>query len=86
MSKIQVLGTSCSKCERLMENARQAVRELGSDDVVVKVRDIVEMLEMTPSALPALAIDGRVVSSGVVLKPESIRRLIETYSTAGAKS
>lgn len=76
MSKIQVLGTSCSKCERLMANAQQAVRELGTDDVVVKVRDIVEMLEMTPSALPALAIDGKVVSSGVVLKADEIKNFL----------
>lgn len=85
MSKIQILGTGCSKCARLTENARQAVEEMGTDDEVVKIRDIVEMLEMSPSALPALAIDGKVVSSGVVLKPDSIRRLIESYSSAGAK-
>lgn len=86
MSKIQILGTGCSKCDRLTANARQAVEEMGTGDEVVKVRDIVEMLEMTPSALPALAIDGKVVSSGVVLKPDEIKGLIQAQAAGGARS
>lgn len=86
MSKIQILGTGCSKCDRLAENARQAVQEMRTGDEVVKVRDIVEMLEMTPSALPALAIDGKVVSSGIVLKPGEIKTLILSQASGGSGS
>ncbi len=80
MATIEVLGTSCGKCDRLLHNVHEAVKELGTGDKVEKIRDISRMLDLSPSALPALAIDGKVVSSGVVLKTQEIKRLIETRS------
>ena len=37
--RIEILGTGCPKCERLAENAQQAVSELGMDAEIVKVTD-----------------------------------------------
>lgn len=76
MRKVQILGTGCNKCQVLYENARTAVEQTGADCEVVKVTDIVEMLSFHALGLPALAIDGKVRSSGRVLSPDEIKSLL----------
>lgn len=77
MAKVQVLGTGCSKCGYLLKNAETAVDERQAGDSVEKVDDIMQVLEFNPSALPALAIDGKVVSAGTLPSPAEIKQLIE---------
>ncbi|MCA9157642.1 MAG: thioredoxin family protein [Planctomycetales bacterium] len=64
MAKVQVLGTGCSRYGYLLKNAQAAASERQSGDTVEKIDDIMQVLEFNPSALPALAIDGKVVSVG----------------------
>ena len=71
--KIQILGMGCSKCKYLQRAAEQAVRESGITATVEKITDISEMLEFSPMALPALAVDGEVKSAGQVLSAEQIK-------------
>ncbi len=79
MKTIQVLGTGCAKCTRLAANAEQAVRESGIEGQVVKVREIAEMLAFEAvSALPALAVDGKVRSCGRVLSVPQIREILRS--------
>jgi hypothetical protein len=40
MSRVQILGTGCAKCEKLADRARQALEQLGSSAELVKVQDI----------------------------------------------
>jgi len=77
MAKVQVLGTGCSKCGYLLKNAEAAAQERQAGDVVEKVDDIMQVLEFNPPALPALAIDGKVVTAGTVPSPTEIKQLIE---------
>jgi len=85
MVTIQVLGTGCRRCGHLATNAQQAVQDAGRNDVVEKITDIVKILDFAPMALPALAINGRVVTAGTLPSPEQIRHFIETSTeSAGA--
>ncbi|RPI89338.1 MAG: thioredoxin family protein [Planctomycetaceae bacterium] len=77
MAKIQILGTGCSKCGYLAANAESAVRESGRSDLIEKVTDIIKILEFAPSALPALAIDGRVVTAGTLPTPAQIKQFLD---------
>jgi len=86
MATIQILGTGCSKCTHLQKNAEQAVKDLGRDDTVEKISDIVRMLEFSPSALPALAIDGKVITSGMLPTSAQIQELITAHSTKESHS
>ncbi|MEX0819000.1 MAG: thioredoxin family protein [Pirellulaceae bacterium] len=86
MALIQVLGTGCSKCQVLATNAERAVRESQRDDVLEKVVDIVKILEFSPAALPALAIDGHVVSSGVLPTPDEICALLAASTEKKGRS
>lgn len=77
MAKVQVLGTGCTKCAYLLKNAQDAVDQRQAGDTVEKVDDIMQVLEFNPAALPALAINGKVVAAGTLPSPSEIKQLIE---------
>lgn len=72
MMKVQILGTGCDKCRKLTENAKNAAAAVGFGCTVEKIEDLDRILEMGAMITPALAIDGKIVSSGRVLSPEAI--------------
>ena len=76
MKKIQILGTGCPKCKKLAENAEVAAKELGLEYELVKVTDINEITKFGVMMTPALAVDGEVKSSGKVLSPDDIKRVL----------
>ena len=76
MKLIQVLGTGCAKCAKLKENADKAVRELGIEASVEKVKDINEITGFGVMMTPALAIDGEVKAVGKVSSPDEIKQLL----------
>ena len=74
--KIEILGTGCAKCTRLFENAKQAVAEANLEAEVVKIQDINEITNFGVMITPALAIDGKVKSTGKLLSSEEIKNLL----------
>ena len=74
--KIQILGGGCPKCQKLAENARAAVSEIGLDAEIEKVTDTDRIMDMGVMITPALAVDGVVKSTGKVLEKNEIVRLI----------
>jgi small redox-active disulfide protein 2 len=84
MATLEVLGMGCGSCVGLLKNAEEAVRQIGRGDSVVKVTDYDRILALDPWALPALAIDGKVVVAGRIATPGEIREwLLPSLSTAG---
>jgi small redox-active disulfide protein 2 len=77
MKLIQVLGTGCPKCEKLKNNAEEAVRLSGADARVEKITDIMKITSFGVMVTPALAIDGKVKAAGKVLSAEDIKKLLE---------
>lgn len=76
MHTIQILGSCCRRCDALYESAKQAASASGIDCQVEKITDVAKMLDFDLIALPALVIDGKVVSTGTLLTPEEIVRLL----------
>ena len=72
MKKIQVFGTGCPKCQKLEENAKVAVKQLGIQAEVEKVKDLNKIAEAGVMMTPALAIDGKVMVSQKVASVEEI--------------
>jgi small redox-active disulfide protein 2 len=60
----------------LAENAATAVRELGIDGEIVKVRDLREIMTFGVMMTPALAVDGEVKATGKVLTSEQIKEFL----------
>ena len=50
--------------------------QLGLDAVVNKEEDIMKIMEYNVMALPAIAIDGKVVAKGRVLNVDQIKALV----------
>lgn len=75
---ITVYGPGCKKCKQLKENAEAAIGMAGSDAVLDYVTDMAALSEAGIMSTPALAVDGTIVSSGRVLKPADIAKLIRT--------
>ena len=74
--KIQILGSGCPKCKTLATNAEKAIQELGIAVEIEKVTDIKEIMAFGVMQTPALALDGVVKSSGRLLSPEQIKKLV----------
>lgn len=70
--KIQILGTGCTKCNLLEQQAREAAAVLGPDCLVEKITDLDTIQDMGVMITPALAIDGEVKSTGKVLNKQQI--------------
>lgn len=76
MKEIKVLGTGCSKCTTLYDNVKSAVAELGIDATVEKEQDIMKIMEYNVMSIPALVVDGSVLSTGKVLTIEEVKKLL----------
>ncbi len=75
--KIQILGAGCAKCNKLLDNAAQAVSEAGIDCEIEKVTDLQEIMNFGVMTTPALVIDGEVKSAGKVVKPDEIKAMLK---------
>jgi small redox-active disulfide protein 2 len=76
MKKIQILGTGCSKCKKLAENAEAAAKELGIEFEIEKVTGINEIMKFGVMVTPALAVDGEVKVVGKVPSPDEINQML----------
>lgn len=74
---IKILGTGCDKCDKLEENVKEAVKELGIEASVEKIEDLLEIVKYGVMTSPTLVIDEKTVSTGKVLKVKKIKELIE---------
>ena len=76
MTKIEVVGTGCAKCKRLLANAGQAVKDLKITADVIKVDDIDEIVNRGIMMTPALFINGKVVAEGRVPDVNEIKSML----------
>lgn len=75
--EIKVLGTGCGACKALYETTKQAVTELGLDATVIKEEDLMNIMSYNVMQLPALVVDGKVVSKGKKLSLTEIKGLLK---------
>lgn len=64
MKKIEVLGTGCAKCNKLLAETEAAARDAGISVPVTKIEAIEEIMQRGVMTTPALVIDGRIMCSG----------------------
>ena len=75
--KIEILGTGCTKCKTLEENAKLAIAKISGFHELKKVEDLVEIMNYGVMSTPALVVDGKVKSSGKTLTPNEIIELLK---------
>ena len=74
--EIKVLGTGCASCKALYTAVIQAVSETGIEAKVVKVEELTEIMKYNVMSMPALVIDGKVVSSGRKPTVSEVKKLL----------
>lgn len=73
MTKVQILGTGCPKCQQTAENAKAAAEAAGLQIELIKVDKPADIAKFGVMFTPALAIDGDVKVSGRVPEVEEIK-------------
>jgi small redox-active disulfide protein 2 len=74
--KIEILGTGCSKCAALENNAKMAIGKIGGFHSVIKVDDPIKIMEYGVMSTPGLVVDGEVKSTGKLLEVDEIVKLL----------
>ena len=76
-SRIKVLGSGCAKCNQLEAATKAALEQLGMDTTIDHVTDFAQIASYGVMTTPALMIDGKVVSTGKVLKTEEVKAMLQ---------
>ena len=79
VTKIIVLGSGCKACHQLYDNTLKAVEGMGVE--VEYVTDLQKIMEYGVMSMPALVVNGKLVSSGKTLKPAEIKKIIGKNGT-----
>jgi len=74
--KIEILGTGCAKCRRMLANVQDAVKELGVPAEIVKVEDITEIMNRGVMLTPALIVDGEARVVGRVPRVDEVKEIL----------
>ncbi len=74
---IKILGAGCSKCDTLEKLILKVVRENHFNAEIVKVGDIMQIMNYHILSTPALVINEKVAVSGRVPSESEIKSLIE---------
>lgn len=77
---IKVLGAGCKSCHEMYENAKSAVKALGLSIEVEYVTDMQKVMEYGVMSMPAIVVNGKVVSQGKVLKSADVEKLLHKLS------
>lgn len=80
-SGIKVLGGGCAKCNALEAAVHDALNELGMDIAIEHVKDFAQIATYGVMSTPALAINGKVVSYGKVLKKDEVLSILKKIYT-----
>lgn len=74
--KIQILGTGCDKCDKMMDRLNQIKRDGQYDFELEKVEDLLQIMSYGVMTTPGLVIDGRLISQGKVYTAEKLNELL----------
>lgn len=73
---IKILGTGCKNCKTLEANTKKAIEELGIHAKIEKIEDIQNIMAYGVMSTPAIVVDEKVKSTGRVLKPGDIKKVL----------
>jgi small redox-active disulfide protein 2 len=75
---IKILGSGCPNCQKLENNAKKAIEELGLTDVQMEhIYEINKIIEYGVMATPAIIIDEKVKAAGRIPDVEEIKKWLK---------
>lgn len=74
---IKVIGTGCEKCDQLYANVQAVLKKTGCVAEVEKIEDLMEIVKLGVMTSPSVMIDGKLVVSGRVAKPDELAKIMK---------
>jgi len=72
MVNVKILGSGCKKCKDLEKKVKEIIEVNGLNVKVEKITDINRMMDYKILMTPALVVNEKVVSTGVIPKETQI--------------
>ncbi len=69
---VKVLGSGCAKCNKLYEKVKEVAQSNNIDAEIIKETDIQEIMKYKVMMTPAVVVNEKVKSYGVIPKDEQI--------------
>jgi small redox-active disulfide protein 2 len=82
-STIKVLGSGCNNCKRLLENTKQAAKNLGLDPDVEYITDMKQVMTYGAMGMPVLVVNEKIASQGKVLKVKEAEKILKKLKGQG---
>lgn len=76
MKKLQILGTGCAKCNKLVEIVEKTAQDNLESFEMEKVTEIDRITSFHVMSTPALVVDGIVKASGRIPSLDEIKEMI----------
>ncbi|CAA6806096.1 MAG: redox-active disulfide protein 2 [uncultured Aureispira sp.] len=73
---IKILGTGCPKCKTTTALVQEVVQEKNIDAEIIKIEDIMKIMEYNVLSTPALVIDEQITIKGRVPSKKEIIALL----------
>ena len=87
MSKIiKILGTGCPKCKTTSNLVSEVIKENNIDAILIKVEDIMQIMEYNVLSTPAVVIDEEVKIKGRVPSKNEIIELLQNGTSDSSDS
>ena len=74
---IKVLGAGCKSCHEQHENVKKAVADMNLGAEVEYITDMEKVMSYGVMSMPAIVVNGQVVSMGKVLKAAQVAELLK---------
>lgn len=71
---VKVLGTGCSSCNKLLNDVKEVINELGIQVEVVKIEDIAQIMAYGVMSVPALVVNEEVKFYGKSPTKEELKK------------
>lgn len=73
---IRVVGAGCKDCDKLYDNVVEAVKEVDYEVEIVKVEELLDIVQLGIMSSPALMIEDEVVAISRVPKKKEILKFM----------
>jgi small redox-active disulfide protein 2 len=74
MKNVKILGSGCKRCVQTAAMASEEAHKLGIEIELEKITDFAEIARFGIASTPGVVIDGRVVHTGGLPKPEDMAK------------
>jgi len=76
MKTVKILGTGCPKCKSTTALVEEVVKENNIDAEIIKVEDIMEIMQYNVLSTPVLVVDEQITIKGRVPTKNEVLELL----------